>query len=150
MKPSDHILKWIERVQSQFSNLTEPEVSQNPAPDKWSKKEILGHMVDSASNNHQRFVRAQQVAELRFPVYKQVDWVKNQNYVSENWNDILTLWIALNKHLAHIINQIPTEKMEVECWIGENKPITLGELIVDYIKHQEHHLKQIDADFLDT
>jgi hypothetical protein len=147
MKPSDHILKWIERVQSQFSNLTEPEVSQNPAPDKWSKKEILGHMVDSASNNHQRFVRAQQVAELRFPVYKQVDWVVSQNYAAENWNDILNLWLALNKHLAHIINQIPADKLKVLCFIGDGKAVTLEELIEGYIKHQEHHLKQIDADF---
>jgi hypothetical protein len=150
MKSSDHILNLVDRVQDRFSKLAEPEVSQYPAPAKWSKKEILGHLVDSASNNHQRFVRAQQVTELRFPVYKQVDWVKSQNYASENWDDILNLWIALNKHLAHIINQIPAEKLSVVCWLGDNQPITLGELIEDYIKHQEHHLKQIDAVFLDT
>ncbi|MFB3896848.1 MAG: DinB family protein, partial [bacterium] len=111
------------------------------------KKEILGHMVDSASNNHQRFVRAQQVSEFRFPVYKQTDWVRSQNYQAENWIDILNLWIALNQHLAYIINQIPAEKLKVVCWIGENQPITLAELIEDYIQHQEHHLKQIDSEF---
>lgn len=147
MKPSDHIINLVDRVKDRFSNLTEPEVSQKPVPNKWSKKEILGHMVDSASNNHQRFVRAQQVTEFRFPVYQQTEWVKNQNYQAENWKDILNLWIALNQHLAHIINQIPEEKLKIICWIGENKPITLGELIEDYIKHQEHHLKQIDAEF---
>jgi hypothetical protein len=147
MKPSDHILNLVDRVKDRFSKLSEPEVSQKPAPDKWSKKEILGHLIDSASNNHQRFVRAQQVPELRFPVYKQVEWINSQNYASENWNDILNLWIALNKHLAHIINQIPAEKLSVLCWIGDNKPITLEELIEYYIKHQEHHLKQIDPSF---
>lgn len=143
MNINDRILKNIERVKDRFSKLSEPEVSQKPAPDKWSKKEILGHLIDSASNNHQRFVRAQQVTELRFPVYKQVEWVKSQNYESENWNDIFNLWVALNKHLVHIISQIPGEKLGVLCWIGENKPITLEELIEDYIKHVEHHLNQI-------
>jgi hypothetical protein len=147
MKSSDHILMLVDRVKDRFSKLSELEVSQKPVPDKWSKKEILGHLIDSASNNHQRFVRAQQVTELRFPVYKQVDWVKTQNYAAENWKDMLNLWIALNKHLAHIINQIPPEKLSVICWLGDNKPITVEELIVDYIRHVEHHLKQIDTEF---
>jgi len=119
------------------------ELSASPAPGKWSKKEILGHLIDSASNNHQRFVRALLSDELVFPGYSQNDWVRVQGYVDEEWQRIVDMWSALNRHLAHFVGRLPAERLKTPCRIGDNAPVTLEALIVDYIRHVEHHLEQL-------
>lgn len=82
-----------------------PEASAvKPHPDKWSKKEIIGHMIDSASNNHQRFVRSQFQEDMVFAGYQQNDWVHVQAYQSRSWSELIELWAAYNLQLAHIIS----------------------------------------------
>ncbi len=115
------------------------------APDKWSNKEILGHLIDSASNNHQRFVRAQLSAEIRLPGYDQDVWVRTQGYQAEAWEDLVHLWKLYNFHLFHIIEAIPMNKLNSICFIGQNEPVTLEFLIRDYVRHVKHHLEQIFA-----
>lgn len=144
---SEKLLELINLVPPKLRRINESEASRKPAPEKWSKKEILGHLIDSAGNNHQRFVRVQLAEELRFPAYAQNDWVRCQGYGQESWPSLIELWLALNRHLAHIINLIPDEKRSMPCWIGENKVVTLAELMDGYIKHLEHHLKQMDSGF---
>src|SRR5262252_10395120 len=85
----------------------EAAASRRPAPGKWSKKEILGHLIDSATNNHQRFVRAQISDELTFPGYEQDEWVRRQDYNSKPWNELVELWRLFNRHVAHIIRNLP-------------------------------------------
>ena len=114
-----------------------------PAPGKWSKKEIIGHLIDSASNNHQRFVRAQEKPPLAFPGYTQNFWVDSQNYQSEPWKTLVALWTTYNTHLAHVIAQIPQDSENNLCTVGSGQPVTLKWLAEDYIKHAEHHLEQI-------
>ena len=123
----------------------ENEASRKPAAPKWCKKEVLGHLVDSAANNHQRFVRALLAEELVFPAYVQNDWVRAQEYAGESWEIIVDLWSALNLHLAHMVDRIPAGKLSTQCRIGENPPMTLEALIADYIRHIVHHLAQIEA-----
>jgi hypothetical protein len=125
--------------------IPENEASRKPAAEKWCKKEVLGHLFDSAANNHQRFVRALLADELVFPGYVQNDWVRAQEYAGESWELMVDLWSALNRHLAHVVDRIPAAKLSMQCRIGENAPVTLEALIADYIRHMVHHLAQIEA-----
>ena len=121
---------------------------------KWSKKEILGHLIDSASNNHQRFVRAQFKDDLVFLGYDQNEWVRVQNYQYVNWFALVELWKGFNFLIAHLAGEIPDEVLLAErkkhnlfdiasAAIPENKPATLDYFIRDYYFHLRHHMDQI-------
>jgi hypothetical protein len=122
-----------------------PEAARQSRPDagKWSKKEILGHLIDSAANNHQRFIRAQAESQSSFPGYAQEFWVSTQQYQLESWEEMIDLWRSYNIHLLHVIALVPEAKLQHQCSISGAEPVTLEFLIIDYIRHLEHHLKQI-------
>lgn len=126
-------------------DISEAESEVRHAPGKWSKKEILGHLIDSASNNHQRFVRLQENSDISLPGYTQDFWVERQNYQTEPWKTLVALWTTYNTHLVHVIANFPAESLENLIVIGSNQPVTLKWLAEDYIRHAEHHLKQIFA-----
>ncbi len=133
----------LDQSSTTLSGISEADSERKSAPDKWSKKEILGHLIDSASNNHQRFVRAQLNAELRIPGYEQQVWVATQRYQSESWANLFQLWKSYNVHLLHIVSAIPEKALSNYCIIGDNKPVTLEFLIQDYVRHLKHHLEQM-------
>lgn len=112
------------------------------APDKWSKKEILGHLIDSAANNHQRFVRIQ-FEDKPTISYEQNKWVKTQNYNDAGSNSLINLWVNYNNHLAYIISQTPKEKYNRKSNIGKEDLVTLEWIVTDYLTHLKHHLVQI-------
>jgi hypothetical protein len=118
-------------------------IAQRPAADGWSAKEVLGHLIDSAANNHQRFVRAQQTDALTMPGYEQNHWVTSQGYQDADWAHLVTLWTHLNLHLADVITRIPPSKYSVPCVIGDDQPVTLEFIVVDYLRHLNHHVAQI-------
>ena len=124
-------------------DMSEADASQPPAPGRWSKKEILGHLIDSASNNHQRFVRAQLAPSLESPSYEQERWVAVQSYATESWPDLVNLWLLYNRHLLHIVQSMPDAPLAVPCAIGGSAPVPLSEVIDSYVDHVEHHLGQI-------
>jgi DinB superfamily len=113
------------------------------APGKWSRKEIIGHLIDSASNNHQRFVRAQQGGTLSFPPYEQNHWSSSQHCNERRWDDLVSFWHAYNAHLAHVIAHIPDASLAVPCVIESATPVTLEFLVTDYVDHLRHHLAQV-------
>jgi DinB family protein len=114
-----------------------------PAPDKWSKKEILGHLIDSAANNHQRFVRAAAQGSLDFPGYDQEKMVAMQSPNVASWELLVELWSAYNRYLAYIVGQLPASCEQAQCVIAGRPPVTLLWMANDYVEHMKHHLNQI-------
>jgi len=117
--------------------------ARRPDAQTWSPKEVLGHLIDSAANNHQRFVRAQQTDALTVPGYEQNHWVRSQGYQDADWPHLVALWTHLNLHLADVIARIPPGKYAVPCVIDGSDPATLVFVIVDYLRHLKHHMAQI-------
>jgi len=110
---------------------------------EWSRKEELGHLIDSASNNHLRFVRAALEPDFHGPSYDQNGSVTLHGYQAMNWSDLLEFWRQYNMLLAQVIARIPEGKLNTTCRVGENQPVTLQFLIVDYVSHMQHHLDHI-------
>jgi hypothetical protein len=109
----------------------------------WSRKQILGHLIDSALNNVQRFVRAQHETQLSLPDYDQPGWVAASGYQDRPWGDLVALWTVLNVHLAHVMARIPATDLGTPCRIGGSEPMTLELVVRDYMRHLRHHLDQI-------
>ena len=128
--------------------------AERPEPGKWSPREILGHLVDSASNNHQRFVRAQFRDDLRFSGYVQEDWVHVQRHQDRAWEDLIDLWAAFNRHLAWVMAVVDPEirrrlvadhNLDEIAWrlVPAGTPTSLEYFMADYLGHLEHHLRQV-------
>jgi len=109
----------------------------------WSRKEELGHLIDSAANNHQRFVRAALAAEFRGPGYAQADWVQLHGYRELPWATLTAFWRQYNALLARVVERIADEQLATPCVIGDGRPVSLGFLIEDYLLHMQHHLDHI-------
>ncbi len=139
------LLNTVEAAVPRLRQLSEQQAGRPRAQGKWTPKQILGHLIDSASNNHQRFVRAQQGAELRFPPYAQDHWVACQYYADRPWDEIVALWHAYNRHLAHVISHIPEDRRDTPCIIETADPVALGYLASDYVEHLRHHLAQVSV-----
>ncbi len=138
----DNLNNWIIKVPEEFSRMSELDVSQRPMPLKWSKKEILGHLCDSAINNLERFIKIQYELQPFFLTpYNQDQWVDIQDYQDISIEEIINLWCNLNKKIIKVIVKIPTKKLMYLCDIGNNQLMTLEWLIKDYLEHMEHHLK---------
>ena len=131
----------IDKVPSILKEIGEENMSAKPLPTKWSKKEIIGHLIDSATNNHQRFVRGQfeTIPEIR---YDQNKWNEYSFYQQIDSDQIILFWAIYNKQLIEIINRIPAENLKRQIKVGQNL-LTLESLIADYVEHLEHHLKQV-------
>jgi len=111
---------------------------------KWSKKETLGHLCDSATNNLHRFIKFQIEGQPLVVVpYNQNDWILIQDYQCIPTYEILDYWATQNRQIVRVISKIPEEKLMYLCDVGDNKTITLEELVEDYLRHIEHHLSQI-------
>lgn len=113
------------------------------APDNWSRKEELGHLIDSASNNHLRFVRAALEPEYHGPSYDQNGSVALHAYQEIGWSELLEFWLRYNNLLAQLIARIPEAKLNNSCRIGNSSTVTLRFLIEDYVAHMQHHLDHI-------
>ena len=135
--------RTIAQTKPLLEKLTNADTSVRPSPDKWSRKEILGHLLDSASNNHQRFVRATLQGSLTFPGYDQNALVDLQQFREVDWSFLVDFWAAYNRFLAHVINSLPVGAANIRCEIGKNHPATLAWIAEDYVAHLKHHLNQI-------
>jgi uncharacterized damage-inducible protein DinB len=145
----------IDRVEPVLRSFSDERTAARPAPGKWSPREIVGHLIDSASNNHQRFVRAMFQDDLVFPGYAQDDWVAAQRYQDAPWQELVTLWASFNRHLARVMLAVPEavrtrphgrhslHRIAFRA-VREDEPATLDFFMADYVLHLHHHLRQIE------
>jgi len=144
----------IESAAPRLLQISEGQSEKPRAEDHWSSKQIIGHLIDSAANNHARFVLAQLKDDLIFPGYDQNGWVDSQQYQRAAWPQLVALWQAYNLHLVHVMSCVPGEKLDTPCTqhslqtiafktVSESEPVTLGYLMKDYVVHLKHHLGQI-------
>ncbi|MFS0594328.1 DinB family protein [Cytobacillus horneckiae] len=140
-KVVEGINHWIKRLPEEYNSKSEKEISNRPLPNKWSKKEILGHLCDSAINNIERFIKIQYEEPVYvIQSYNQDQWVMVQNYQGRTLDEIVNLFQTLNKQIVNIVKNIPNEKLSNLCDIGNNQHKTLEWLIQDYLEHMEHHI----------
>ena len=125
-----------------------------PAPGKWSPREIIGHLIDSASNNHQRFVRMRDRDDLVVEGYAQDEWVSAQRYQDSSWRELVLFWQLYNRHIARLMSATPAgdrdrprarHNLDQRAFraVPTTEPASLGYFMSDYVDHLEHHLRQI-------
>lgn len=142
---SEKLTQAVDAAQTVLRRVTEQESVKPALPGGWSRKQVLGHLIDSASNNHQRFVRAALQPSLELPGYDQDGCVSVQAVQEASWALLVALWGEYNRYLAHVIAHLPGGKLETICRIGANEPVTLRFIAEDYLQHMLHHLRQIGA-----
>ena len=150
----EEFVRTVEEASARMLSMTEAESRVPLADEKWSAKETLGHLIDSASNNHQRLVRAQFKEDLVFQGYEQDAWVRVQAYQDEPWPLLVNLWKFYNLHLAHVCRRAPeSERLRARRehnlheigWVpvAAEEPATLEYMMRDYVAHLKNHLRQI-------
>ena len=153
-----HFRSTVESAAERMRQWDEAEARKRRAPGAWSRKQIVGHLIDSAANNHGRFVRAQlEPDHLDFPGYVQDGWVASQRYEDEPWAELVELWRLYNLHIAHVMSGASADdlgrrrarhSLDRIAWrlVPRDEPATLEYLMRDYVDHLEHHLAQIFAE----
>ena len=140
---SSRLTESIDRAKRDFATFTDAEAAEPAISGGWSRKQLLGHLIDSAGNNHQRFVRALLQEELRWPGYDQAGCVRVQCFQNASWSNLSEWWASFNSLIAHVLANVPEPKRKTQCVIGDGPAMTLEELAQDYLVHMEHHLEQI-------
>jgi hypothetical protein len=150
----DDFKQTIETSVPRLLQISEEQSEQPRSEEHWSSKQIIGHLIDSAANNHARFVMGQMKDDLVFPGYEQDRWVEIQHYQQASWTQLVDLWRAYNLHLLHVMSWTAADKLHHRCTqhnletiafetVGEAEPATLSYLMKDYVVHLKHHLGQI-------
>lgn len=141
------IEKTVNNAALRWRDVTETALRFRPSSEAWSAKEIIGHLIDSASNNHQRFVRLQLTELLTFPDYGQDNsrWISIQKYQDRAWSSLMDLWRHFNYHLAHVMRTANPACMPHLWQVDAKTSVTLFDMMTDYQRHLEVHLDQISA-----
>jgi DinB superfamily len=144
----------VAQIADRLFEFTDEQMGKPRKVDCWSRKEILGHLIDSASVNHQRIMESQISGSLVFEGYDHERWVELQGYQEMDWEEIVTTWCALNMQLCTIVDRIEPDVLgkqhEQHSYdrtafrsLNADQPSTLGYLIEDYFAHLQYHLDQI-------
>jgi hypothetical protein len=142
---SRKLLSVVAAAEPRLRAISPPHSANPTLPGGWSARQLLGHLIDSASNNHQRFVRAALQPSLDFPAYDQNGNIRVEAVQDADWDLLISLWSAYNRYLAHVIAHLPASKLSTPCRIGDGQPVTLEFLVDDYLVHLLHHLEQLGA-----
>jgi uncharacterized damage-inducible protein DinB len=130
-------------VPARLEKLPPGKIEPKPAPAQWSAKEELGHLLDSAANNHQRIVRTQLEDKPAMPGYDGDLWVDLHAYQRRDWRELIEAWRALNRQLLAAADAVPDSAWSRTCTIGDSEPLTLQFVFEDYLQHMIHHLTHI-------
>ncbi|MCB0278708.1 MAG: DinB family protein [Calditrichaeota bacterium] len=134
----------VNDTRSNLHLYTDEQMRIKPKPDKWSRIEILGHLIDSAINNLKRFTEIPFMKnDFRFMTYAQDKLVKQNKYQEANYNLTLDLWSLLNRHIAYVIQQLAGSDLKQNVTLADGEVVTLEFLVIDYVDHLKHHLNQI-------
>ncbi|MBL7865436.1 MAG: DinB family protein [Cyclobacteriaceae bacterium] len=135
----------IASVAKKFSAISHEEFAARPKPDKWSRKEVLGHLIDSAHSNLRRFVCGQYEKTPPHIIYEQEFWVKANNYHNESPEALISLWVLMNRRIAAVLTAMPESNHDKLCDTGrgEQNLHPIHWLAADYVKHLKHHVNQI-------
>ena len=136
----------IARVPERLRALPKDKIEYKPAPNTWSVKEELGHLLDSAANNHQRIVRAQLEEKPRMPGYDGEEWVELHRYQQRDWNTLIGLWAALNQQLLEAAAAVSSDAWSRTLTIADSTPLTLRFVFDDYLGHMAHHLRHMGVE----
>jgi DinB superfamily len=139
----------ISEIPSRLAELPPSQVELKPSSAKWSPKEELGHLLDSAANNHQRIVRTQLEDKPKMPGYDGNAWVELHRYQRRNWQELIELWRALNLQLLAAAEAVPDSAWSQTCTIADSKPLTLKFVFEDYLEHMMHHLVHVGVEVND-
>jgi DinB superfamily len=142
---SEKLLAVADSAEPKLRAISAAEAAKPVLNGGWSCKQVIGHLIDSASNNHQRFVRASLQPSLDFPAYDQPGNVRVQAPQEADWPLLISLWASYNHYLAHVVAHLPADKLKTVCRIGSGEPVSLSFLAEDYLTHLLHHLRQIGA-----
>jgi hypothetical protein len=140
---STQLLAAVGAAEAILLTVTEEQSAEPALPGGWSRKQLIGHLIDSASNNHQRFVRAALQDSVTLPGYDQEGWSRAQFVQDAPWSLLIGLWANYNRYLAHVIAHLAAGKLDVPIRIGSYEPMTLRFVAEDYLVHLNHHLAQI-------
>jgi hypothetical protein len=149
MPPLNLLRDLIQRVPARLEQLPQNKAESKPAPTAWSPKEELGHLLDSAANNHQRIVRAQSEDNLAFPGYEQNRWVAINRYQHRDWKELIEVWQAINRQLLAAAESVPDSAWSNTLTVTASHPMTLEFVFDDYLTHMLHHLQHIGIDVSD-
>lgn len=136
----------IERMPERLRSLAADKVGHKPAPNTWSPKEELGHLLDSAANNHQRMARGQIEEKPAMPGYDGDAWVALHRYQDRDWNELIGTWASLNRQLLAAAEAAADSAWLRTCTIADSNPLTLRFVFDDYIRHLLHHLRHLGAE----
>ena len=143
MPEADALNAIVTETLPRLRAMTEEASQHAPAEGKWSPRQIIGHLIDSAANNHQRFVRFALEDQPHLPGYAQDRWVEFQAYQTADWQGLLELWSGYNLLLVQVMAQVRPEQRGRTGRIGEGPDVTLAFVMQDYVAHLKHHLTQV-------
>jgi hypothetical protein len=133
----------LEEIRGVLAAVPEDRIGEPWRAGGWTRRQIVGHMLDSAANNRQRFVRAAIDGSYEGPQYEQQAWVNAHGYAEQEWETLKLWWNVEHEILAALVDRIPEDRLEAQCKVGDDAPVTLRFLIEDYLRHQRVHAKQL-------
>ncbi|PYT12244.1 MAG: DinB family protein [Acidobacteria bacterium] len=142
--PGQRLKETVQEEGAKLRAVPEREAAARPGGGEgWSRKQELGHLIDSATNNRMRFIVAVLNRNFTGPTYDGRGWVELGGYADAPWADLVELWVRSNDALARVIERIPNERLSAHCKVGDADPVSLEFLIDDYLLHMQHHLDHI-------